>query len=116
MHDKTRSTYVIPAVPMDVLLFSLIGEVMVIMINATFNNISAISWRTISLVEETGVPGKNRWPAASIWQSWIEYTAPWEGFELTTSVVIGTDYIGSCKPNYHTITTTKTPCLTSSIV
>ena len=60
MHDKTRSTYVIPAVPMDVLLFSLIGEVMVIMINATFNNISAISWRTISLVEETGVPGKNR--------------------------------------------------------
>ena len=28
------------------------------------------------------------------------------GFELTTLVVIGTDCIGSCKPNYHTITTT----------
>ena len=26
-------------------------------------------------------------------------------FELTTLVVIGTDYIGSCKSNYHTITT-----------
>ena len=29
----------------------------------------------------------------------------WVGFELTTLVVIGTDYIGSCKSNYHTITT-----------
>ncbi len=28
------------------------------------------------------------------------------GFELTTLVVIGTDYIGSYKSNYHTITTT----------
>jgi hypothetical protein len=30
------------------------------------------------------------------------YTSPWSRFELTTSVVIGTDCIGSCKPNYHT--------------
>jgi hypothetical protein len=29
----------------------------------------------------------------------------WAGFELTTLVVIGTDCIGSYKPNYHTITT-----------
>jgi len=28
------------------------------------------------------------------------------GFELTALVVIGTDYTGSCKSNYHTITTT----------
>jgi len=26
-------------------------------INAIFNNISAISWRLVLLVEETGVPG-----------------------------------------------------------
>jgi hypothetical protein len=26
------------------------------------------------------------------------YTSPWSRFELTTSVVIGTDFIGSCKP------------------
>jgi len=32
------------------------GEVMVF--NATFNNISAISWRSVLLVAETGVPGK----------------------------------------------------------
>jgi hypothetical protein len=37
--------------------------------NATFNNISAISWRSVLMVEETGVPGENRWPAASDWQT-----------------------------------------------
>ena len=33
----------------------------------------------------------------------------WARFELTTSVVIGFDCIGSCKSNYHTITTTTVP-------
>jgi hypothetical protein len=27
--------------------------------SATFNNISVISWRSVLLVEETGVPGEN---------------------------------------------------------
>jgi hypothetical protein len=27
--------------------------------NATFNNISAISWQSVLLMEETGVPGEN---------------------------------------------------------
>ena len=27
--------------------------------NTTFNNISVISWRSVLLVEETGVPGQN---------------------------------------------------------
>ena len=30
-------------------------------------------------------------------------------FELTTSVVIGTDYTDSCKSNYYSIKTTTTP-------
>jgi hypothetical protein len=30
-------------------------------------------------------------------------------FQLTTSVVIGTDWIGSCKSNNHTITATTVP-------
>ena len=34
------------------------------------------------------------------------YTSPWSGFELTTSVLICTDCIGSCKSNYHTVTPT----------
>jgi hypothetical protein len=36
---------------------------------ATFSNISAISWRLVSLVEETGVPGENYRPVASEWQT-----------------------------------------------
>ena len=32
------------------------------------------------------------------------YTSSWSRLELTTSVVIGTGCIGSCKFNYHTIT------------
>ena len=31
------------------------------------------------------------------------------GFELTTLVVIGTDYTGNCKSNYHTIMVTTAP-------
>jgi hypothetical protein len=37
------------------------------------------------------------------------YTSLWSRFELTTFVVIGTNCIGSCKSNYHTITTTTAP-------
>ena len=36
---------------------SVVGGVMVF--NATFNNISVISWRSVLLVEETGVNGEN---------------------------------------------------------
>ena len=39
----------------------------------------------------------------------FEYTSPWQWFELTTLVLIGSDCTGSCKSNYHTITTTKAP-------
>jgi hypothetical protein len=31
----------------------------------TYNNISVISWRSVVLVEETGIPGENHRPAAS---------------------------------------------------
>ena len=33
--------------------------------NFTFNNISAIRWRSVLLVEETGVPGKKYQSVAS---------------------------------------------------
>jgi hypothetical protein len=35
--------------------------------NATFNNILAISWWSVLLVEETGVPGENHRPTESHW-------------------------------------------------
>ena len=36
-----------------------------IVFNATFNNISVISWQSILLVEETGIPAENHRPVAS---------------------------------------------------
>jgi len=37
--------------------------------NATFNNISVISWWSVLLVEETGVPGENHRRIESHWQT-----------------------------------------------
>jgi len=38
-------------------------------INATFANISVISWRSVLLLEETEVHGENHRSAASHWQT-----------------------------------------------
>jgi len=38
-------------------------------LNFTFNNISVVLWRSVLLVEETGVPGENNRPFASHWQT-----------------------------------------------
>ena len=40
-------------------LFCIYYVVSVMMLNATLNNISVISWWSVLLVEETGVPGEN---------------------------------------------------------
>ena len=41
---------------------------MVMVFNATSNNISVIQWRSVLLVEETRVTGENHRPATSHWQ------------------------------------------------
>ena len=41
------------------------GLVRVMVFIATFNNISVISWQSVLLVEESGVPGENHQPATS---------------------------------------------------
>jgi hypothetical protein len=78
--------------------------------NATFNNISVILWRLVLLMEVTGVPRENHWPTASDWQilshNVVLSTPRLSGIRLTTLVVIGTDCIGSCRSNYHTIMNT----------
>jgi hypothetical protein len=71
------------------------------MFNATFKNISVISWRSVLLVEETTDLSQ---VTDNLGHS------PERGFEFTTSVVIGNDCKGSCKSNYHTIT--MTPIMT----
>ena len=40
-----------------------------IVLNTTFSNISAISWRPVLVVDEAGVPGENHRPWASNWQT-----------------------------------------------
>ena len=74
--------------------------------NATFNNISVISWWSVLLVEETG---ENHRPVASHSQTLshnvVQSTPRLSGIPTHTLVVIDTDCIGSCKSNYHMITT-----------
>ena len=43
--------------------------VMVVVFNATFRNISVISWRSALLVQESGVPEENHRPATSHWKT-----------------------------------------------
>jgi hypothetical protein len=38
---------------------NLLVDLLLLVFNATFNNISAISWRPVLVVEEAGVPGEN---------------------------------------------------------
>jgi len=47
----------------------------VMMSNTTFNNISVISWWSVLMVEETGVPRENHPPAASHWHTWSHNVA-----------------------------------------
>jgi hypothetical protein len=46
-----------------------LGWIMVMVFNATFNNISFIAWQSVLLVEETGEPVENHRPVASYWQT-----------------------------------------------
>ena len=78
-------------------------------LNATFNNISAISWRWILLVEETKYPEKTTdlsQVTDKLYHIMLSRVhLAWAGFELTILLVISTNCTGSCKSNYHTITT-----------
>ena len=75
--------------------------------NATFNNISVISYRSVLLGEETVGPELSQVTDKRC--RIMLYTSPGSRFKLTTSVVIGTYCISSCKSNCQTITATKAP-------
>ena len=69
------------------------GMMRIIMFSATFSNNSVISWRSVLLLEETGVSGENNRPAANHWQN------------LSREVVSSAprnewDWTGICKSNY----------------
>ena len=42
-----------------------------------FQHISAISWQSVLLREETRVPGENHWPVASHWQNFYHIMLYW---------------------------------------
>jgi hypothetical protein len=60
----TGNQLLLPTFPSKLITDLRVG-VMVMVFNTTFNNISVISWRSVLLVEETGVPEENHGPAAS---------------------------------------------------
>jgi hypothetical protein len=81
---------------------------MVMVFNATFNNISVISCRSVSLVEKIG---ENHRPVASYRPTLslnVVSCIPRKSGILTHNVLVAidTDCIGSCKSNLHTIMTT----------
>ena len=51
------------------IIFYMEGYVKVMVFHTTFNNISVISWRSVLLVEETGIPRENHRRAVSQWQT-----------------------------------------------
>ena len=81
--------------------------------NATFNNISVISWGSFYWCRKPENPEKttdlskvaDKLYHIMLYQ--VHFISA--GFELTTLVLIGTGCTGSCKSNYHTITTMTAP-------
>ena len=63
--------------------------------NATFNNISVISWRSVLSVEETEGPGENHRPATSHWQTVSHNVVHLDLIEIRTHNISGTDCIGN---------------------
>ena len=90
-----------------------ISTYMIKQVEVQVYGVSVISWRSVLLVEETGISDENHQAVASHCQSLsnkkccIENTSTRMGFQLISLVVIGVDCTGSCKSNYHRIAMIK---------
>ena len=82
--------------------------------DATVDNILAMLWRSVLLREQTGLLGENHWPTLS--HKVVSSKPHHAVFDLTTLVVIGIDWTGSRKSNYHIITAMTAPKIESEKV
>ena len=82
-------------------------QIRVMVFNATFNNNSVISWQSVLLVEETGVPVENHRSAVIHWQTLSHNVASSTPClsGILTHVSGDIHWIESCKSYYYTINT-----------
>ena len=78
-----------------------LGLLVVMVFNATFNNISVISWQSVFLEEETRVSRENHRHVASHLQTLSHNVVSSKPCHEMGSNSQRTDFIGSCKFNYH---------------
>ena len=83
-------------------------------VNATFNNISVISWLSVLFIERNRSIRKKPPTCLKSLTSLFTYCCmavhlAMSGIHTRNFSVIATDCIGSCESNYHAIATTTAP-------